>query len=100
MIDSLYQDIKNTTKFISAPLSNIVCKLCEEIGELVQSCNKIIGVKRHKLKKDQLREEIVEECADSLCNLFSLAASQDISLNEIVEKAIKKNEKWKERFDK
>ena len=41
----LYQDISDLTQSFEVNHEKSICKLTEEVGELAQSVNKIIGIK-------------------------------------------------------
>ena len=94
-LEKLHKEIEEIKKTIPNTIADDFCKLAEEVGELSQSINKTIGIKKHNLTPDEIRLEVLEETADVLQNLLSIASSYNISTSEILEALEGKNEKWK-----
>ena len=79
-------DKSNATKALA------VCKLVEEVGEMIQQINIDLGIKTGDLLL--VKNNVKEELADSIQNLFSIADLYHITYDELVEELYKKNEKW------
>jgi NTP pyrophosphatase (non-canonical NTP hydrolase) len=77
----------------------ILARLTEEVGELAREINHIFGPKKKKDTEDP--KEIADELADMLFTIICLANSQNIDLDEVFEKTMKKYYKRDaDRFEK
>ncbi len=74
-------------------LSKHLNKLAEEFGELAQSVNKVIGIKRIKPHEtsDDIKDNIGEEIADCTQILFVIAHLNGIDYRTIIDKFNQKN---------
>lgn len=91
-MEELYKHIKKINKLKKIKKSLAVCKLFEECGELSQQINIDLGIKNGN--KFEVRSGVLEECADSIQNLFSIANLYNITFEELTKELIKKNNKW------
>jgi len=90
----LYNDIERINSLDPSSLSERLCKLFEEAGELAQAVNKKTGRKVVNESEDEIRDLILEEAADTIQCTISLLASIDISYEELIQKIEEKNKKW------
>lgn len=80
------------------PLSQLA-RMIEEVGELARLLNHLYGDKPKK--QTEARQELGGEIADVLFTLICLANSQDIDLDEEMQKVITKAQtRDKDRFKK
>lgn len=97
---NIFEEIKRLNSTTSTTPERGLCKFFEEAGELAQSVNKIIGVKKHKQTTKEIQIEIAEESADAIQNIFSVADTCGVSYDEIYEMLKRKNKKWEEKIKK
>jgi len=90
-----FKQIKKLNKRDNGDVAKALCKLAEEFGELAQVINKTIGRKPHSLSSKEIQENIIEECADVIQNVFCIADKRGIAYKEIKKALIVKNKKWK-----
>ena len=95
-----FLEIKAIDKIAYRSLPKAICKLGEEYGELVQAMNLGIGMKKHRLSKEQIRKKVREEAADLIQNIFLLCARFKIPFHELVEALSSKNQVWKTKYGK
>lgn len=93
--NEVWNDISEIDKDDDCSLSEAVCKFIEEFGEFSTEINKLIGRKGTKETKEQVKENLLEEAADSLQNLLLICNRVGIDPNDLLEKVKVKNEKWK-----
>lgn len=86
--------VKKDLKNKGIDLSLMLCKLTEEHGELAQGLNKILGIKNTNESEAEINANILEEIADCLQLLWSIAIIRNISLPEIWNELQKKNQKY------
>lgn len=82
---NLYEEISELSVMDGCTIPEAFCKLAEEFGELAQSVCKTIGKKTHSLTPEQIREEIKEECADTIQNVFCIADKYRITYEELMD---------------
>ena len=93
--EEVWSEIDQLDKEDNCELSEAVCKFVEEFGELTTEINKVIGRKSTKETKEQVKENILEEAADSLQNLLLICNRLNIKPEELLDKVSIKNKKWK-----
>jgi NTP pyrophosphatase (non-canonical NTP hydrolase) len=93
-LDIIYNEITNLGKSDNATLSEDVCKLIEEVGELVQEINKVTGRKKFDGDIKKVNENIKEEIADTLQNLLLICSKFDIDMISLLNEVSIKNKKW------
>lgn len=96
----LFKEIKKIDKIAYRSLPKAVCKLSEEYGELVQAINRGMGMKKHNLSREEIRNNIKEESADLIQNIFLLASRFKIDYDELVSALSHKNKVWKKKYGK
>ena len=74
-------------------------KLVEELGELVRAINKTNGRKLTDESQAEISNEIGEEIADTLQNLFNVANRFGFSYDDIIKFMEKKNQSWKNKIE-
>lgn len=80
----------NKAKGVTVALG--LCKLTEEVGELAQAANVTLGIKRGKT--ELIRDNVLEECADSIQNIMSIANLYGITFAELQQALVTKTDKW------
>lgn len=77
-----------------------LCKAAEELGELAQSINKLIGRKKIKENesKEQIKDNILEESADLIQCVIAILSSKelDFTAEQLKQKLFDKNLDYKE----
>ena len=96
----IFKQIQKLNKLDKAGVPEALCKLAEEFGELAQVLNKTIGRKPHTLTEKQIQDNIIEECADVIQNVFCIADKRGIPLKKIKKALKSKNKKWKKVIKK
>lgn len=94
----IFNEIQELNKVHKTTIKKGLCKLFEEVGELAQSSNKLIGLKRHNQTLKEIQEEIAEESADTIQNIFSLCDAAGVSYEEVFDMLQKKNKKWEQKI--
>lgn len=69
-------------------------KLCKLFGELAQGVNKTIGRKLTDDNEELIRDNVLDEGADSIQCIFSLLDDYNITYDELLERLDVKNDKW------
>ena len=80
----------NLTKGVTPALG--LCKLFEEAGELAQAVNVDIGIKNGP--KNEIKANVIEECADTIQNALSIANLFKIKPQELLAELSRKNATW------
>ncbi len=96
----IYEQVIKLNSVDNVSTAERLCKLFEEVGEMAQAVNKIIGRKRHNQTPDEIKIDIAEEAADTIQNVFSVCDSCGIKYEEIVEMLKTKNKKWENKLIK
>ena len=89
-----FKQISKINKIDKASHSDRLCKLFEECGELAQGVNKTIGRKVHKKSKQEILDNICEEGADVIQNVFCLLDGYGIKYEDIEKTLSEKNSVW------
>jgi len=95
LFEEIYQEVRDIDALDKCSLPEALCKLAEEHGELIRAANKTFGRKVHSQNKDEIRNDVKEEIADTLQNLLLVAGRYDFTVEEIVATLRLKNEKWR-----
>jgi NTP pyrophosphatase (non-canonical NTP hydrolase) len=95
-----FKEVRRINKLDPASKAERLCKLFEEAGELAQAVNKSIGRKVVRESKEELKELICEEAADTIQCTMSLIDEFGISYEELIDKLIEKNIKWEKVIEK
>ena len=92
----LFQQIFEINKIDKTNHSERLCKLMEEVGELVQAVNKLTGrKKRTELDTEEaIVNNITEEIADVIQNAICIGCGFGIDREKILEIMSEKNKKW------
>lgn len=98
-IEEVYNEIKQLDKKDPCPTSDAFCKFTEESGEWIREINKTTGRKIRKESDESIRENIVEEAADTLQNYLLICGRFDITLEELLLKVKEKNIKWDSQIE-
>ena len=61
-------------------LPEAICKFSEESGEMIREMNKYFGRKKTSENEETIRENVKEEIADTIQNLFILTHRFNISI--------------------
>ena len=80
------------------PIELLLCKTTEELGELAQSINKVIGIKTMKItdSNQTINENILEEVSDTIQCLISIIGKMGFTADDLKKELSKKNKKYKE----
>lgn len=94
--NDIYKKIIELNDLVPKPDTHRLAKLSEEFGELAKAVNKKIGMKKLSPEdtEEAIRQEIVEEAADTIQNVISLVGSYDITAEELLIALATKNKKW------
>ena len=95
----IYKEVRKINKLDPASHAERLGKLYEESGELATEVNKTNGRKKHKNSEKEIKQNIIEESADVIQNVFSLVDGFGVTYDEIIEALQKKNEKWKKKIE-
>lgn len=93
-MESIYDEIAEINLLDPAPLSERLCKLTEEVGELATAINKINGRKRHSDSPEEIHKELLGEVADVIQNAMSIAVDAGFTPDEVIGMMKEKNQKW------
>jgi len=96
----IYKEVQDINKLDPATHAERLGKLFEEAGELATEVNKTNGRKKHKNTNEEIKNNIKEEAADVIQNVFSIIDGFGIEYQEIVDQIKKKNKKWKSKISK
>lgn len=77
-----------------ADMSSKIIKLTEEVGEISSGYLELIGYKTNDLNKEDIKENIREEIADSMIMLMILAQDMDLNIFDFIQLLNKKMVKW------
>lgn len=99
-MEKQYKKVKALNKKDNVGIEFALCKLFEEAGELAQAVNMIIGRKATKLNLKEIKDNITEECADTIQNVFCIAEKTGITYKQLCDAFDKKNIKWQSRIKK
>jgi len=93
----LFKEIHNISESdkYNQGMSEAMCKLSEEFGELAQVVCMKIGRKKNKFNEQEIKEKAIEESADVIQNVFCIADKFGITYDELVTALNTKNKKWK-----
>jgi NTP pyrophosphatase (non-canonical NTP hydrolase) len=91
----VWKEVSEIDKEDDCLLSESVCKFVEEFGELSTEINKIIGRKSTNDSIETIKENILEESADTLQNLLLIFNRLGLDPDDLLNKVREKNEKWK-----
>lgn len=91
----VWKEVSEIDKEDDCLLSEAVCKFVEEFGELSTEINKIIGRKSTNDSIETIKENILEESADTLQNLLLIFNRLGLDPDDLLNKVREKNEKWK-----
>jgi NTP pyrophosphatase (non-canonical NTP hydrolase) len=75
-------------------------KLNEEVGELSAEILKLINYKYHNDTEEQIRQNLLEEAADSIIQVFDILADLKYTKEELIEASEKKIDKWLNQINK
>jgi len=75
-------------------------KLNEEVGELSAEILKLIKYKYHNDTEEQIRQNLLEEAADSIIQVFDILADLKYTKEELIEASEKKIDKWLNQINK
>ena len=75
-------------------------KLNEEVGELSAEILKLINYKHHNNTEEQIRQNLLEEAADSIIQVFDILADLKYTKEELIEASEKKIDKWLNQINK
>jgi NTP pyrophosphatase (non-canonical NTP hydrolase) len=81
-------------------ISNKGLKLNEEVGELSAEILKLIKYKYHNDTEEQIRQNLLEEAADSIIQVFDILADLKYTKEELIEASEKKIDKWLNQINK
>lgn len=96
-----FLDVKRINKLKKANLKDSTLKFAEESGELIREVNRTLGIKRrNRMTDEEIKTNVLEEIADSIQCLFSIADFYEISLNEIEDELLVKNIVWETSKEK
>ena len=98
MIEKIYKEIQELDKMDPCSNAEAVCKFSEEVGEWIREINKTMGRKNTEESPQEIRENILEEGADSLQNHLLICSRFNITLEELFTKMLEKNQVWKEKI--
>lgn len=92
----LFDETVEITKIKNHGLALHMTKCMEELGELTQSVNRTLGNKQRKITDTDksIRENVLEESADTFQCLISIMSDYNITYDELKEALTKKNKKW------
>ena len=93
--EEVWEEISHIDEEDKCTLPEAVCKFVEELGELTTEINKTIGRKTYKESSKELRENILEEAADTLQNFILICNRLELTPSELLDEVRRKNEKWK-----
>lgn len=97
------QELFNQIKILSARddtnVSEKLNKVGEEVGELFTAVNRDTGRKRHNLDPAAVVDNIAEEGADAIQNIFCVLQHYGITLEEVLNWLERKNVVWGEVID-
>lgn len=98
----IYSEVSRINKKDPASNAERLGKLFEEAGELAKAVNKSNGRKVIKLGENEhtIREELVDEAADTIQNVISIIDGYGITAEEVLNAMIRKNNKWESKVDK
>jgi NTP pyrophosphatase (non-canonical NTP hydrolase) len=99
-VKELYQQIKELNKLDKATHAERLGKLFEESGELATEVNKTNGRKKTSDSDKQIKQNVIEEAADVIQNVFSIVDGFGIEYEEIVDAMKLKNKKWEKKLKK
>lgn len=97
-MENHFKKVKSLNKKDTVSIELALCKLFEEAGELAQAVNMKTGRKVTKLSDKEIKENITEECADTIQNVFCVAEKAGITYKQIYDALTKKNIKWASRI--
>lgn len=97
-MEKQFKQVKALNKKYNVSLELGLCKLAEEFGELAQGVNMIIGIKNTKLTPKEIKDNIAEECADTIQNVFSIAAKSGITYEQLCNVFDAKNAEWSKKI--
>lgn len=75
-------------------------KLNEEVGELSAEILKFINYKHHNDTEEQIRQNLLEEAADSIIQIFDILADFKYTKEELIEASERKIDKWLSQINK
>tara|TARA_R110000868_G_scaffold176916_5_gene415010 strand:+ start:17190 stop:17498 length:309 start_codon:yes stop_codon:yes gene_type:complete len=99
-MESQYLRIQVINTLDEAPTAEKLCKLFEEVGELAKGVNKTIGRKITDETPEEIRDNVLEEAADSIQCIFSILGDYNITYQELSMRLNAKNDKWVQLISK
>jgi len=93
-MEKYFKQVKSLNKKDNVGLEFALCKLGEEVGELFQIVNTKIGRKSTEMNDKEIKENITEECVDTIQNVFCIADKAGITFKQLCDAFEKKNTKW------
>lgn len=99
-MEKIFEEVQRLNALDVATHAERLGKLYEESGELATEINKTNGRKGHSDSDKRIRKNIIEESADVIQNVFSIADGFDITYEELFKALIKKNKKWERKMKK
>jgi NTP pyrophosphatase (non-canonical NTP hydrolase) len=93
-----FKKVKSLNKKDAVGIELALCKLFEEAGELAQAVNMKIGRKATKMTDKEIKDNIAEECIDTIQNVFCVADKAGITYKQLFDIFEKKNLKWESRI--
>jgi len=97
-MEKQYKKVKALNKKDTVGIELALCKLFEESGELAQAVNMKIGRKVTNFSDKEIKDNIMEECADTIQNVFCIADKAGITYKQLCDAFDKKNIKWQNRI--
>ena len=98
----IFKEIEKLNQIDHATLSERMCKITEETGELAQVINKTNGrkyVKKGDTEK-KINKNILEEGVDSVQCVFSLLSQAGFSSEDVLKTMKVKNKSWEKAIRK
>jgi len=92
---NLYDEIGELNILHPKTAAERLGKLTEEVGELATEVNKTNGQKIHNNTDEEIIDEMTQEGADVIQNVFSILDGFGIKYDNIVAAMEIKNDKWR-----
>ena len=93
-LDKIYDLVQEVSYLETPDITKKGLKLAEETGELSAEILKLVDYKHHTDTKEEIRQHLLEEAADSLIVIFDILVNQEYSKQEIITSCEEKINKW------